>query len=147
MAALDIQFAGELVAAINGAGFSNGTTAKFARDVDIETAAITGPTVYVDGTLSHRRLDRTNWAATVTLTVSAVTKQTKSGPAGNAAVESEKAAWLAFVDDELIALIKSLSIQKRKPTAIDFLSRMQTEALRGDRRFVTRFQIAFTLAQ
>lgn len=143
MAAKDVDMARQLVTDLNALTFSNGATATYSRDVDVAKHEVTTPKLWVDATLSHNRVDRQSWSTAVTIQVTAVARKIKSGSPGSADVESEKDAWLAFIDNELIAAIQAAKLLGKKPASITFTDRLQADALRNDHKLFTQFQIQF----
>lgn len=146
MAAVDVTMSKALVALLDDAKpFSNEATVTYAHDVDLKLDEVSAPVVYVDGTLAHQRQSRTYWTKSVTLNVLAVAPQQAAGASGVEAVEDEKDAWLAFIDDELIEAIKNAKVSDKSPTAINFTERMDPVRLRELSVFYTRFQITYPI--
>lgn len=137
----------DLVTQLDALTFTNAATVSLARDVDADRHdVIAVPEITIDATLNHNRVARNAWSPTVTLQVTVVAAQTTKGKPGDAATEAEKDAWLAFIDDELIASIQSMKISGRRPLLIEFIHRMRRDPARTQRTFFTQFQIRFPFA-
>lgn len=145
MTAIDVTMSKALVTLLNDELFSNSATAAYARDVELNLESISGPAIYVDGTVSHERQGRDFWTRNVTLEVVAVAPQEKAGGSATTDVENEKDVWLAFVDDEVIETIKSAKVDGTKPQSIEFEQRLDADKVREKSIFYTKFQINFAL--
>ena len=135
----------QLATDLNAIPFSNGASATYARDVDLETQQITGPKLWVDATQAEQLVARSQWGQAITLQVTAIAPRVQNGQDGSVAVEAEKDAWLDFIDDEVIAVIRTTKNQGRLPTQINFVHRLKSAALREGRQLLTQFQIVFPL--
>lgn len=145
MTAIDVTMSKDLVATLNDESFSNSATATYARDVKLNLEAISDPAIYVDGTVAHQRQARDYWTRSVTLTVIAVAPQEQRGDSGAAAVENEKDAWLAFIDNEVIGAIKSAKLSGKRAESIEFEQRLDADKVREQSIFYTKFTVNFAL--
>lgn len=145
MTAIDVTMAKALVTLLNDQTFSNDATAFYARDVELNLEEVSAATIYVDGTVAHERKARDYWTRSVSLSVVVVGAQSATGDSGATAVEDEKDAWLAFIDDELIDAIQSGKVSGKKAQSIDFDQRLDAGKAREMSLFYTKFQISFAL--
>lgn len=136
----------ELVGILNtDPAFSNGAVAHYELDHETPLKDVTTAEIRIAGTLSHVRTSRNDWSASVSIDVIAVAGQEAVGANSGAEVQDEKNAWLEFIDTELIEQVKSNRLGGKKPTGIEFSSRLDKEQLRLNALFYTQFQINYPL--
>lgn len=145
MTAKDVSLAKAILTAFESATFSNSAIAKYANDLSRPLEDVSKPEIWVSATLRPRRLARDAWGDDATVTVIAMSPQKIAGASGDQDLEDEKDAWLSFIDDELLPVIKGFSSEGRKPQTIEFEQRMDPEKIRKLSLFYTKFQVNFLL--
>ncbi|WP_149496194.1 hypothetical protein [Roseiconus lacunae] len=146
MPAIDVTLAKAMVTLLGDAPFSNAPSIVYARNASVEKTSINKPTIYVDGSVEHVRIARDRWGVIPTLRIIANAPQGKPGDDGDPETEAEKDAWLEFIDDELLALIRNRKVDGRKAKSIRFMQRLGWRQLRQALVFQTSFLVTYPLS-